>query len=185
MLAAIMLLCACTDGSRPASESEPGGPSPVVVEPSPAQPATSTAEAELDRTIWDCEWSIVVFWGPNLHWVHRDVAMAAMGTNTLYTREDFELSYGADRSFSAALRRREYPNGQRGPETGDGPLQPYTYVIDGRQLTINAQHWTDGPLECTAGCYEQDFIDFMDERYGMRTDASTLAEKMRAGDCGG
>lgn len=162
---------------------------PVTERPSTEPPSTElsapTAELELDRTIWDCEWSIVVFWGPHVHWVHRDAAMAVMGTRTIFTREDLELVYGPERGFAAALRHREYPNGQRGPETHDGPLQPYTYAIEGRQLTISAAHWSDGPLECTAGCYDQQFIDFMDARYGMATDAAGLGEKMRAGECDG
>lgn len=183
---AALLLCACTKSTAPVTVGASVEPPTVVVEqtPEPPKPTISTAEAELDRTIWDCEWSIVVFWGPHLHWAHRDAAMAVMGTRTLFTREDLELSYGPERSFAAALRRREYPNGQRETETHDGPLQPYAYSIEGRRLTISAAHWTDGPLECAAGCYDQAFIDFMDARYGTVTEASAVTDKMSGGGCG-
>ncbi|MFO7564847.1 MAG: hypothetical protein R6X02_19540 [Enhygromyxa sp.] len=187
-LAITLMLCSCTSGAAPAQKGEAVElPGTATVQPDPPAAADQNpAEAELDRTIWNCEWSIVVFWGPNMHWVHRDVAMAAMGTNTLFAREDLELVYGPERgSFSAALRHREYPNGQRGPEDFDGPLRPHTYEIDGRRLTIHAAHWADGPLECTADCYNQEFIDHMDAHYQTQSSAAALADKMRAGECGG
>jgi hypothetical protein len=182
-----LMSLACTGGSAPASESvstpsvilEPGG---ELAEPA-AGPAS--AERELDRTIWNCEWSIVVFWGPHWHWVHRDVAMAAMGTEALYTKEDLDVAYGPAGSFSAAMRLRTWPSGQHDPVEFDGPLEPYTYSIEDRKLTIRSDAWTDGPLECVADCYDQAFIDFMDAHYRVRTSADAVADKMRAGACGG
>lgn len=143
------------------------------------------AARELDRTIWDCEWSVAVFWGPHWHRAHRDVAMAAMGGGGLFSREDYELSYGPERGFAAAIRHREYPNGQREPEDLDDPARPLRYTIEGDRLTISADHWEDGPLECVRGCYDQAFIDFMDARYQMHTPPDSVAEKMRAPECGG
>ncbi|KIG18522.1 hypothetical protein DB30_00207 [Enhygromyxa salina] len=178
---------ACTKRSDAVvAEAAGGQPAMVTVEqPGQATASLSAAASELDRTIWDCEWSVAVFWGPHWHRAHRDVAMAAMGGGGLFSREDYELSYGPDQGFRAAIRHREYPNGQRNPEDLDDAQRGYRYTIHGDRLTIHADHWKDGPLECVRGCYDQAFIDFMDARYQMQTSAEVVAEKMRAPECGG
>jgi hypothetical protein len=162
-------------GCRTAAETGDTVARPAVVE--------AAIEHELDRTIWDCEWSIAVFWGPHWYRVHRDVAVAVMGGHAIFAREDFDLAYGPAQAFSAAIRYREYPSGQRDPEQLDGPLQAYRYAIDGERLTIHADHG-DEPLECTRGCYDQAFIDFMDAHYQTTTSAAAVADKMRASECG-
>lgn len=96
--------------------------------------------------------------------------MAAMGSQAVFSREDFELTYGIDRTFSAALHYREYPMGQRDSETSDERARSYRYTLDGERLTISAQHW-DEPLVCVRDCYNQAFVEFMDKHYRMTTSA--------------
>jgi hypothetical protein len=110
-----------------------------------------------------------VFWGARWYRVHRDVAMAAMGGGGAFSREDYELAYGARGRFAAALRHVEYPGGQRDPEDFKGPPLEFKYTIEGDSLRITTDAW-DEPLVCTRSCYNEEFIQFMDMHYGVMTD---------------
>lgn len=181
-----LLSAACSKPETSPAPSTPSKPAtPVEAEGRPpAEGAnTSQAQAELDHTIWDCGWSILVFWDDNLHWVHRDVALAAMGGEGLFAREDHDVDYGSDRTFKASLRYREYPQGQRGPESFKAARpRKHAYTIEGDVLHLDPSE--EDALECGRGCYDQAFIDFMDARYGTSTSAEAISDKMAVAGCG-
>ena len=158
---ALAHVVACTKSSSTSGELEGAASPPVEAEPVGAQ-------ADLDHTLWDCEWNLAVFWGEHWHRAHRDVARLTMGGSGLFSREDFELSYGPEGNFTAAIRHRDYPTGERTPEELEGPAQAYTYTLAGDRLKIEASHW-DEPLECSRQCYGDDFVQFMDARYETST----------------
>jgi len=132
--------------------------------PEPERSAGDSAEAKLNRTIWNGEWSIAVFWDGHLLRIHRDVAMAVLGRSAIYSREDHDLRYTGPDSFEAALRRVEFPSGQRPTETADGPFEQYQFQLEGRKLTITHPRW-EKPLVLMQDTYEDDFVRWMEARY--------------------
>jgi hypothetical protein len=156
----VVVAAAC--GAR-APGPAPTADVPAAAAPADAAPADAPAAA-LDRTLWDCEFSLAVFWGDHLLRVHRDVAMMVMGSSAIASREDHDLRWTGPDSFEAALRHVEFPQGQRRDFDADEPFERYTFRRDGHSLTITHPRW-DEPVTCVEQGYDDDFVQWMDARY--------------------
>jgi hypothetical protein len=179
----VLSWCACTRAEpKPVEVVDTAEPA-LVVEAPPPTAAPSDASVDLDHTLWDCEWSLAVFWASHWHRAHRDVVRATMGGSGLFAREDYDLAWGPRGEFTVTLRHVDYPTGERNPEDfDDAPSRTFTYVRDGDTLEIRG--FEDGePLECVRACYDVDFIEFMDARYGTRTDPATTTDQRRTPGC--
>ncbi|WAS92736.1 hypothetical protein [Nannocystis punicea] len=135
-------------------------------------PQADARPHELDRTLWRCNQHIILaFWGEHCVRADIDWAMLAMGIQQIHTRSDFALVYGPRGSFTptgsytVALRRTEWPYGQRSPvDYGEAPLHmAYTLVNDHLFTRGSRKH---EPLECVRQSFDGDFEVFMDARYG-------------------
>lgn len=183
-LAGTLVLLACTRPPPPAkrcADATPPAVSPaadvddpavtVLPAPSPFVPAPA-GERPLDRTLWRCDSGVIIaFWGDHYVMTTPDYAMLAMGSSQIFARSEFALRYGPSGSFaptgsySVALRRTEWPYGQRRPIDYDEPPRTVAYTLVNDHLLILGAGKRE-PIECNAKFFAPELTEFMEARFG-------------------
>jgi hypothetical protein len=186
-LAGALVLLACSSGPPPptgrnphpapqppvpsAVDDEPAvtvlpPPSPFVLAPAGERPH------ELDRTLWRCDnGAIVAFWGDHFIKTDPDFAMLAMGVSQIFARSHFALRYGPTGTFtptgiySVALRRTEWPYGQRPPVDYDEPPLFYSYTLVNDHLFMLRAGRLE-PLECFGKVFGPELTEYLEEQFG-------------------
>jgi hypothetical protein len=145
----------------------------VLPAPSPFVPASAGERPHpLDRTLWRCDnGALVAFWGDHFVKTDPDFAMLAMGIRQIFSRSEFALRYGPTGAFtptgsySVALRRTEWPYGQRPAIEYDEPPLVYSYTIVGDHLFMLRAGKRE-PLECFGKIFGPELVEFMEARFG-------------------
>lgn len=145
----------------------------VLPAPSPFVPAPAGERPhELNRTLWRCDnGAIIAFWGDHYVKTDPDFAMLAMGVSQIFARSHFALRYGPTGAFtptgsySVALRRTEWPYGQRPAVDYDEPAFVFSYTLVNDHLFILRAGKRE-PLECFGKVFGPELVAYMEAQFG-------------------